>query len=55
MMSAQVGGEVILSDKRRGKILLINPNYPTSPLVAVEGGFVDLSQDKTITIKEIIG
>lgn len=55
LMEAQVGSEVSLSDGRIGKILLINPNYPTSPLVSVGDQCLDLSKDVSVKIKEIVG
>jgi HD-GYP domain-containing protein (c-di-GMP phosphodiesterase class II) len=55
LMAAQIGSEVILSDDRKGKILLINPNYPTSPLIALDNEFIDLSKMDSVKIKEIVG
>jgi HD-GYP domain-containing protein (c-di-GMP phosphodiesterase class II) len=55
LMEAQVGSEVILTDQRRGKILIVNPNYPTRPLIAADNEVIDLSKEKTIKIGEIIG
>ncbi|PZD94221.1 HD-GYP domain-containing protein [Paenibacillus sambharensis] len=56
LLSAQVGCEVILSDERRGKIMLTNVNYPARPLIALEGGvFIDLSTTNDVTIKEVVG
>jgi HD-GYP domain-containing protein (c-di-GMP phosphodiesterase class II) len=55
LMSSQVGSDVILSDDRKGKILLINANYPTSPLIALENEFIDLSKIDSVKIKEIVG
>ncbi|WP_123043341.1 HD-GYP domain-containing protein [Cohnella candidum] len=55
LMAAQIGSEVILSDERKGRILLINPNYPTSPLVSLDDEFIDLSKDGSVKIKEIVG
>ncbi|TVY10273.1 HD-GYP domain-containing protein [Paenibacillus cremeus] len=56
LMSSQVGSEVILSDERKGKILMINANYPTSPLVALDSeGFIDLSKLNSVKIRDIVG
>ncbi|MFC3767410.1 HD-GYP domain-containing protein [Paenibacillus sp. GCM10012303] len=55
LMSAQVGSEIILTDERRGKIVLINANYPTSPLVSLDTEFIDLSKTSALKIKEIVG
>ena len=45
-----VGHKVILSDGRVGEIILINPYDRFKPLVKVEDGFVDLSQDSSFKI-----
>ncbi|GIQ66376.1 hypothetical protein PACILC2_49440 [Paenibacillus cisolokensis] len=55
LMSAQVGSDVMLTDGRKGKIVLIHPNYPTRPLIALEDGFIDLSKTDSVQIKEIFG
>jgi HD-GYP domain-containing protein (c-di-GMP phosphodiesterase class II) len=55
LMASQVGSEVILSDERKGKILLINANYPTSPLISLGNEFIDLSKTSSVRIKEVIG
>lgn len=55
LMSAQIGSEVILSDDRRGKILLVNQNYPTRPFIVVDGECIDLSTSDTLHIQEIVG
>ncbi|MEF3304091.1 HD-GYP domain-containing protein [Paenibacillus sp. GYB003] len=56
LMAAQVGGDVGLSDGRRGKIVLIHPNYPTRPLIAIDGQtFVDLSKTESLHITEVFG
>ncbi|TMV42938.1 HD domain-containing protein [Paenibacillus mesophilus] len=55
LMSAQVGSDVMLTDGRRGKIVLIHPNYPTRPLIALEDGCIDLSKTDSVRLKEIYG
>lgn len=45
-----VGRQVVLSDGRVGEIILINPYDRFKPLVKVENGFVDLSQDYSYKI-----
>jgi HD-GYP domain-containing protein (c-di-GMP phosphodiesterase class II) len=55
LMSAQVGSDVILSNGKRGTIVLIHANDPTSPLISIEDEFIDLSKAKSIHIMEIIG
>jgi putative nucleotidyltransferase with HDIG domain len=55
LMSAQVGSDVMLTDGRKGKIVLIHPNYPTRPLIALEDGFIDLSKTDSIQMKEVFG
>ena len=46
--------EVLLSDGRKGRIVMGNKTAPARPLVQVAGGFVDLSSNKDITIVEMI-
>jgi HD-GYP domain-containing protein (c-di-GMP phosphodiesterase class II) len=55
LMTSQVGSEVVLSDDRVGKIMLINANYPACPIVAVGSELVDLSQNRNLKIMEIVG
>lgn len=45
--------EVLLSDGQRGKIVMPNKKEPARPLIMVDGGFVDLSQRKDLTISEM--
>lgn len=55
LMEAQVGSEVVLTDGTRGKILIINPNYPTRPMVAAGNHLIDLSKETNLQISEVIG
>ncbi|MDF2721827.1 MAG: hypothetical protein K0Q59_1502 [Paenibacillus sp.] len=55
LMSAQVGSDVLLTNGQRGRIVLIHPNYPTQPLIALESGFIDLSKTDAVHMKEIFG
>ncbi|WP_338551583.1 HD domain-containing phosphohydrolase [Paenibacillus sp. KS-LC4] len=56
LLSTQIGCEVMLSDNRRGTILLNNYNYPTRPFIALENNqFIDLSKFDDIKIIEIVG
>ncbi|MDO7907107.1 HD-GYP domain-containing protein [Paenibacillus sp. JX-17] len=56
LMNGQLGCEVVLSNYQRGQIVMVHPNYPTRPLIALsETEFLDLSKDKGISIKEIVG
>ena len=49
-----MGEDVILSDGRQGKILQINTENISKPLILVDGEFVDLNKEKDIFIKELI-
>ena len=52
----QTGCDLILSDGRRGKILLTNVNYPTQPLIVLENDeFMDLSKVLDVRIQEVLG
>lgn len=56
ILSRQTGCDVILSDGRRGKILLTNVNYPTQPLIVLENDeFMDLSKVLDVRIQEVLG
>ncbi|WP_052098265.1 HD-GYP domain-containing protein [Paenibacillus stellifer] len=56
LLSTQIGCEVVLSDGRKGKILLTNVNYPTKPLIALDqNDFIDLSKTDLVHIKYVIG
>ncbi|GAA3402167.1 HD-GYP domain-containing protein [Paenibacillus hodogayensis] len=55
LMAAQVGSDVRLTDGRRGKIVLIYPNYPTRPLIALDDGFIDLSKTDAVQVMDVIG
>ncbi len=49
-----MGEEVILNDGRKGKILQINIEAISRPLILVDEEFVDLSKNKELSIKELI-
>ncbi|MNO16465.1 Cyclic di-GMP phosphodiesterase response regulator RpfG [compost metagenome] len=56
MLSRQVGCNVILSDDRKGKILLTNVNHPTKPLIVLDNHeFLDLRKTGAVIIKKVIG
>lgn len=45
---------VLLDDGREGKVVMINKYRLSSPLVQVEGGFVDLEKQKRVHIKAVL-
>lgn len=51
---AYINMPVRMSDDTKGKIVQINPYQVSKPLVLTENGFVDLSKNKELTIKEIL-
>lgn len=53
-MQALIGYEVMLTDGAKGKIVLINPHNQTRPLVQTERRFIDLSQDYSIHIEQVL-
>jgi HD-GYP domain-containing protein (c-di-GMP phosphodiesterase class II) len=55
LMSAQVGSNVLLSNGETATIVLINANFPASPLISFDGQFIDLSKTHSLHIMEIIG
>ncbi|UKS29364.1 HD domain-containing protein [Paenibacillus sp. HWE-109] len=54
LMSMQVGKEVRLLDGRLGTIVLTNVNYPTRPVVEIEGKLLDL-RVLELEITEVLG
>jgi len=54
MLDYYIGDEVILSNGKIGKIIKMNINDITSPLVKVDNTFYDLSKIKDIIIEDMI-
>lgn len=49
-----VGGEVMLSNGMKGKVIMANKFDKFRPLVEVESGFIDLSHDRTCKIVDLV-
>ncbi len=49
-----VGKKVILNDGKIGTIVYVDPNHPTKPTIQVDNKFIDLSQEKSVTISEMV-
>jgi HD-GYP domain-containing protein (c-di-GMP phosphodiesterase class II) len=47
------GKDVLLSTQERGKIIYVDVNFPTRPVVQVGEKFIDLVKEKQITILEL--
>ncbi|MBN2795401.1 MAG: HD-GYP domain-containing protein [Clostridia bacterium] len=47
------GKEVLLSTNERGRIIYVDVNFPTRPVVQVDEKFIDLVKEKSITILEL--
>lgn len=47
------GKEVLLSTNERGKIIYVDVNFPTRPVIQVGEKFIDLVKEKQITILEL--
>ncbi len=55
MMQSLVGNEVLLTDGRRGHIIMIHPHDPMNPLVSFgEETFLDLSKEPSLKIDQVI-
>lgn len=54
MMQNFIQYEVLLSNGKRGKIVMLNKKDPARPLIKTENGFIDLSQNKDIFITEML-
>ncbi|WP_219833962.1 HD-GYP domain-containing protein [Paenibacillus sp. R14(2021)] len=50
-----VGQKVVLTDDRVGEIVFINPHDEEAPLIKVGEEFIDLSSQRKLQIKQIIG
>ena len=48
-----VGREVLLSNGIVGKVVLVNQNDPSKPLVQTSNGFIDLGKETEITLMKI--
>ncbi|MFX3632312.1 MAG: HD-GYP domain-containing protein [Candidatus Pristimantibacillus sp.] len=54
IMKRLIGKRVFLTDGREGLVLYLNPHLLERPLIKVEDEFVDLSQEMSLHIKEIM-
>jgi HD-GYP domain-containing protein (c-di-GMP phosphodiesterase class II) len=55
LMTAQIGSDVIMTNGKKGTIVLIHANDPARPLISLEDEFIDLSKTNELQIMEIIG
>lgn len=53
IMDAMVGSEVVLTDGRKGKIILTQPHDLIRPLIVVGEEFIDLSKAGSINIEKV--
>ncbi len=49
-----VGKKVQLSNGKFGTIVYVDPNHPTRPTIQVDNKFIDLVQDRSISIEKIL-
>ncbi|MEA1961185.1 MAG: HD-GYP domain-containing protein [Bacillota bacterium] len=49
-----IGNEVILSNHEQGMVVFVDPSQPTRPMVKVGDKFINLAQDRSLTILEVI-
>ena len=54
IVNTYLNNHVQLSDGRTGEVVLINQHALSRPLLRVENGFLDLSQEKDITITRVL-
>lgn len=52
-MNSLIGHSVILTDGRKGKILVVPTHDPTRPFIQVKNSFIDLSRELDIHIEKI--
>jgi HD-GYP domain-containing protein (c-di-GMP phosphodiesterase class II) len=48
-----VGRDVILTDGRVGEIVYLNPHNIETPLIKIDGEYIDLGKMRDLKIKEI--
>jgi HD-GYP domain-containing protein (c-di-GMP phosphodiesterase class II) len=53
-MDLLIGNSVLLSNGQEGKIIMVSAHDPVNPIVEVNGMFIDLSKEKTITLDKIL-
>lgn len=54
IMESLVGNDVILSDGRMGKILMINPFDPTKPVIQIGKQVIDLSRERNHHMEKVV-
>jgi len=54
IMDMLIGNEVVLSDGREGKIVMVSAQDPVRPIVEVEGEYIDLSKRRDIKLDKIV-
>jgi HD-GYP domain-containing protein (c-di-GMP phosphodiesterase class II) len=54
IMDLLIGNSVLLSNGHEGKIIMVSTHDPVNPLIEVNGTYIDLSKDKTITLERIL-
>jgi putative nucleotidyltransferase with HDIG domain len=54
ILGTLVGNQVILTDGRKGKIIMIQSDNPANPLVQVEDQIIDLSKFPEINLEQVI-
>ncbi|WP_438491718.1 HD-GYP domain-containing protein [Paenibacillus sp. IHBB 3054] len=54
LMQSMIGNEVVLSDGRVGKIIMILAHDPLRPLVNIDEDFIDLSRHRDLGIMRVI-
>lgn len=52
-MKRTVGRDVILTDGRVGEIVYLNPHNIETPLIKIDGEYIDLGKMRDLKIKEI--
>lgn len=55
IVKGMLGKQVMLSDGRSGEVIYINPHEDTKPLILVNNSFIDLSRERDLSIREVIG
>jgi HD-GYP domain-containing protein (c-di-GMP phosphodiesterase class II) len=54
IMDLLIGNSVLLSNGQEGKIIMVSAHDPVNPLIEVNGTYIDLSLEKSITLEQLL-
>ncbi|WP_186438365.1 HD-GYP domain-containing protein [Cohnella terricola] len=54
IMDVLIGNQVVLSDGREGKIVMVSSQDPILPVVEIDGHYIDLSKEQGLYLEKIV-